>query len=425
MNFDPNYITNGYNLNTSHPIQPSAQEYLSYMKHVSIHSDDRDVIKFPNSALFDIELPEDITNVASVRLLSWSFPANYNTFSTTFNNLIMSFKITNPYNPSEYVVNNPLASAIYECLFLTQEDPYTIVITEGFYTPIQMVTELTNKMNEAVTNRIKKYFTDRSNTIINTFALYDRFVVVFNQVEQTIWFGNKADGFTLLNGDLFVLSQVQSVIQCTQNVGNVLPDFSNWGLPSNLGFTRNNISAISNDDGSLPRFYYGDVNYGDDGYWLLPNIELAGSRVHYLKCPNKINLMGPAYLYMEINGLNNIDETSPFNNSTFTRETNQTNGIVNAAFAKMAIPTTPISQWFDQNSIPYKYFTPPAERIRRLSIKIRYHNGKLADFNTFPFSFMLEFGILQPQILRQGKMVRADVNLTDNSLSLFRDKLKR
>jgi hypothetical protein len=135
--------------------------------------------------------------------------------------------------------------------------------------------------------------------------------------------------------------------------------------------------------------------------------------------------MGPAYLYMEINGLNNIDETSPFNNSQFTRETNQTNGIVNSAFAKMAIPTTPISQWFDQNSIPYKYFTPPAERIRRLSIKIRYHNGKLADFNTFPFSFMLEFGVLQPQILRQGKMVRADVNLTDNSLSLFRDRLAK
>lgn len=423
MNFDPNYITNGYNLNTSHPIQPNAQEYLSYMKHVSIHSEDRDLIKFPNSSLFEIELPEDINNVVSVRLLSWSFPANYNTFSTTFNNLTMSFKITNPYNPSEYVVNNPLSSAIYQCLFLTQDDPYIIVISEGFYTPIQMVTELTNKMNEAVTNRIKKYFTDTSNQLANTFALYDRFVVVFNQVEQNIWFGNKADGFTLLNGDLFLLSQSTPILQCSQNLGNVLPDASNWGLPSNLGFTRNNISAISNV-GFLPRFYYGDVNYGDDGYWLVPNVELVGSQVYYLKCPNKINLMGPAYLYMEINGLNNIDETSPFNNSVFTRETNETNGIVNASFAKMSIPTTPISQWFDQNSIPYKYFTPAADRIRRLAIKIRYHNGKLADFNTFPFSFMLEFGVLQPQILRQGKVVRADVNLYDNRFTV-RDKLAK
>ena len=410
MNFNPNYITNGYNLNTSHPIQPNAQEYMSYMKHVSIHSEDRDIVKFPNSSLFEIELPEDITNVVSVRLSNWSFPSNYSTFSTTFNNLTMSFKITTPYNPSEYVVNNPLASAIYQCLFLTQDDAYNIIIEEGFYTPSQMVTELTNKFNEAVTNRIKQYFTDTSNTLASTFLLYDRFVVVYNQVEQNIWFGNTADGFTLLNGDIFLLSQLPPIIQCSQNVGNVLPDFSNWGLPSNLGFTRNNISAVSKE----PRFYYGDVNYGDDGFWLIPNVELVGSQVYYLKCPNKINLMGPAYIYMEINGLNNIDETSPYNNSKFTRETNETNGIVNAAFAKLSIPTTPISQWFDQNSLPYKYFSPPAERIRRLAIKIRFHNGKLADFNTFPFSFMLEFGVLQPQILRQGKVVRADGNLYDS-----------
>ena len=118
---------------------------------------------------------------------------------------------------------------------------------------------------------------------------------------------------------------------------------------------------------------------------------------------------------MEINGLNNIDETSPFNVSTFTKETNETNGIVNSAFAKMAIPTTPLSQWFDRDSIPYKFFTPPAERIRRLAIKVRFHNGKLVDLSTFPWSFMLEFVVLQPQILRSGKVVRADVNLFASS----------
>jgi hypothetical protein len=120
--------------------------------------------------------------------------------------------------------------------------------------------------------------------------------------------------------------------------------------------------------------------------------------------------MGPAYIYMEIAGLNNIDETSPYDLTKFTQETNETNGRVNSAFAKMAIPTTPLSQWFDRDSIPYKYFNPPADRIRRLSIKIRFHNGKLADFSTFPYSFMLEFGILQPQILRRGKVARADGN---------------
>ena len=110
--------------------------------------------------------------------------------------------------------------------------------------------------------------------------------------------------------------------------------------------------------------------------------------------------MGPAYFYMEIAGQNSIDETSPYNLSKFTQQTNDTNGIVNSSFAKIAIPTTPISQWFDRDSVPYKIYLPPAERIRRLKIKIRYHNGELVNFGTFDYSFMLEFFILQPQQTR-------------------------
>ena len=30
MNFNPNYITNGYTLNTGHPIQPNAQELQAH-----------------------------------------------------------------------------------------------------------------------------------------------------------------------------------------------------------------------------------------------------------------------------------------------------------------------------------------------------------------------------------------------------------
>jgi hypothetical protein len=119
--------------------------------------------------------------------------------------------------------------------------------------------------------------------------------------------------------------------------------------------------------------------------------------------------MGPAYIYMEIEGLNCIDETSPYNLSTFTAHTNQTNGVVNSAFAKIPIISTPISQWFDSGMIPYKYFNPPAERIRKLKIKIRYHNNVLVDFGSFDYSFMLEFNLLKPQNERK-------YNITDASM---------
>ena len=107
--------------------------------------------------------------------------------------------------------------------------------------------------------------------------------------------------------------------------------------------------------------------------------------------------MGPAYFYMEIDGLNCIDETSPWNLSKYTIQNSGTNGTVNSSFAKIAIPTTPLSQWFDEDTAPYKYFNPPAERIRKLAIRLRYHNGQNVDFGQFEYSFMIEFNLLTPQ----------------------------
>jgi hypothetical protein len=108
--------------------------------------------------------------------------------------------------------------------------------------------------------------------------------------------------------------------------------------------------------------------------------------------------MGPSYFYIDIDLLNNIDETYPFNVSGFTNTTNETNGKVNSAFAKIAIPTTPLSQWFEtEGSESYKIFDPPAERIRRLKIKLRYHDGSPVNFDTFPFSFSLQFTLFNAQ----------------------------
>jgi hypothetical protein len=411
MNFDTDYISKNYNLHTNHPIQASAQEYLSYNKYVSIHSEDRDIIKYPNASVFEIEMPEDINKVVSVRLADWSFPANYNTFADEFGNLTMTFKITNPYNPSQYDVSDHLLEGIYECLFLTQTNVYTIIIETGFYTPQQMVTELTNKFNEAVTIHIKEYFTNqiKFQELLDSLN-YNRFVIVYNEVKQNIWFGNTSDGFTITTSIDYALLKNTTVIQCKFNrTGQTLPDYSNGGLPGHLGLTIVDTPAVS-IAGYSPRFYYGDVNYGDDGFWLVPP-SFTGSQVYYIDSPNKVNLMGPAYLYMEIDGLNNINETSPFNDNAFTRQTNETNGRVNTAFAKIPIPTTPLSQYFDKNEYPFKYFSPPAERIRRLSIRIRYHNNRTVDFSTFPFSFLLEFNTLQPQILRKGKIVSSTGNL--------------
>jgi hypothetical protein len=404
-----------FELNNNHPIIPNSNQYFLDRKFVSINSEDRDMIKYPVSSEFEIELPQDYLNVQSVKLYSWSFPANYNVFSIDLQNVYMSFKITEPYNPGAHGVSDPLAEAIFAALYNNINNNYGIFVENGFYNPTQMATELTNKFNEAITKYLKIIFVNpvfaaTHPTAAALFNTYNRFAIVYNNVGQKIWFGNTADRFTLTNSSPFSVTQ-QATYACINK--NILPNYSNIGLPGFVGLTRNDTGSFSTAEYAAlggdfaknftspypyPRFYYGDVSTtGDDGYWLLPDPLLTGSVVYFVQPTYKINFMGPDYIYMEIAGLNHIDETVPYNVSEVTTTTNLTNGIVNSCFAKIPISTTPLSQWFDNSMEPFKYFNPPAERIRKLKIKFRYHDNSTVNFGIFPFSFMLEFNLIKNQ----------------------------
>lgn len=408
-----------------HPLQQNSQDYLSYKKYVSIHSEDRDILAFPNASEFEIEMPEDIINISTMKLTNWAFPSNYDTFSEFNKNITMYFKIIQPYNPFLNGETDILYKEIYNALTNYNTKPiinnlketcgyFKIVIEEGFYNPTQLATELTNKFNEAVTKVINNYLIENNlNNVLETFQNnngYNNFVIVYNNVSQKIWFGNRIDSFQLVNEIVFLNHSLNDDFICKKNQ---LPDFSNWGLPSNLGLIRNNISSVPPPDlnYNYVRFYYGDVFSNDNGFWLTPatnystNCTMQGAIVQYIECPYKINIFGPSHIYMEVFKYNSIDETVPYNVNSFTLTTNETNGIVNSAFAKIPIVSTPLTQYYDGPENAYKFFNPPIERIRRLKFKFRYHNGIIVDFATFPFTFTLEFTILLPMINRAVKLV--------------------
>jgi hypothetical protein len=408
-----------------HPLQQNSQDYFPYKKYVSIHSEDRDILAYPNSSEFEIELPEDIINISTMKLMDWSFPANYDTFSLLNNNITMYFKIIKPYNPINNGDNDPLRISIYNALInynqkylinnvKESKGIYSITIEEGFYNPSQLTTELTNKFNEVVTKVINNYLIENNLiNLLNQFQNnngYDHFIIVYNNVSQKIWFGNQLDGFQLNNELVFLSNSLNENYICKKNQ---LPDFSNWGLPSNLGLPRENINSIPPSDltYNYVRFYYGNIVNNDNGFWLTPpsidnsGNNLRGAVVQYIECPYKINIFGPSHIYMEIYKYNSLDETSPYNINSFTLTTNETNGIVNSAFAKIPIVSTPLTQYYDGPADAYKFFNPPIERIRRLRFKFRYHNGTLVDFSTFPFTFTLEFSTLLSMINRAVKFV--------------------
>jgi hypothetical protein len=421
-----------FNVNSNHPITPNSQEYMTIKKYVSIHSEDRDITKYPNSALFDIELPQDYLNVVKIRLESWSFPSNYYSFSKDNFNILLSFYITNIYDP--YLMSSNLETAIQSALLAHKTTPYILLIEEGFYNPPQMAHELTTKMNHVVSVYISSFLETYNTTNgfnvgdpaylsqsdIDTFNSYkntgtggyEEFVVVYNIVGQKIWFGNRSSGFSirpfaatiqgLLNNTEFdqILCQQHLVYPQYLNGNGIREENSNQGLCFNLGFLKDPANSLSLPVGDSYRFYYGDVVYpNDNGFWLRPDPNKPESKVYYLSPPCQINFMGPSYIYIELDGLNHIDELNPYAETKFTKTTNETNSRVNSAFAKIGVVSAPITEFYDNDYVPYKFYNPPAERIRKLKIRLRYHNNMLVNFGTFSFSFMLEFTLLTPQKL--------------------------
>jgi hypothetical protein len=423
-----------FNVNSNHPITPNSQEYMTVKKYVSIHSEDRDITKYPSSSVFDVELPQDYLNVVKIRLESWAFPSNYYSFSKENFNILLSFYITEIYDP--YLIINNLEFAIQSALLAHQHDPYITFIEEGFYNPPQMAQELTNKMNYVVSVYISSYLETYNSTLsaedaylsltqddidyFNSYKNtghggYEEFVVVYNIVGQKIWFGNRSSGFSispfsttiqgLFNNTEFtdIICQQHLVYPEYLNGNSVREENSNQGLCFNLGFLKDPINSSSLPVGDSYRFYYGDTplsgGLSDNGFWLRPDPNKPESKVYYIVPPCQINFMGPSFIYMELDGLNHIDELNPYALTNFTKTTNETNSRVNSAFAKIGVVSAPITEFYDNSYVPYKFYNPPAERIRKLKIRIRYHNNRLVNFGTFSYSFMLEFTLLTPQKL--------------------------
>ena len=124
-------------LNQTHPLIPREQNYVLDRKIITIHSNDRDISKWPKANHFEIELPEDITNVQSIRLAEITMPNSHYVFTNAYQNTKLSFEISD--------VGVPTSRHIIE-------------ISEGSYTADQLAIEIATKMNQAVSQGKKKFF---------------------------------------------------------------------------------------------------------------------------------------------------------------------------------------------------------------------------------------------------------------------------
>jgi hypothetical protein len=359
------------------------------------------VNKWPNPNHFEVMLPTSYVNVESMRLLDISLPVNFYSFSNSLQNTKLDFSVT--FDLADFV--DPFGNAVTVNA--------SINIDEGFYTPEQLSNELTSKMNRAIQDILVNYISVIYNAQYITYLTthpgdYAYFIVYFNTTSQKYWFGNVYNSFTLL----FDTELLYDISNCQINI-NAWRQYTKWGLPSYLGFGREEYIStqsytplyvdhvlVNTSTTGIPNSIY-DVSLNSP--YIMLNPASSSNPVYYVKAPCMPKLLGDNCIYLEVNKYNTYDEICPYSSSTSAAYKNDYCAKTNSAFAKIYVTGTPYSVTFESSNgflNNMSYFDPPLERLSKLEFKFRYHDGRLVDFQDFPFTFTIEVNMLRNEILK-------------------------
>jgi hypothetical protein len=404
-----------YVLKQDHPLIPREQTYSINRKLLTVHSEDRDINKWPNANHFELQLPQTYTNVETIALVEYSFPTYYNTFSNENQNTKITLIAT-------------VAMAGYGTT-----NPIVVTISPGFYSPVQLATEMQNRLNSAI------------RALSLSLATYDNFRVFYDEVRQRLLFGNKTDPFMFVYDSPYnppissdansytsprcsgpCISQANATPQTQQPSANIRwNQYTNWGLGYNLGFTKCLLSDCGNPSDVInankatasavtqsQSVYYVNPTPPTIGYeWL--TVSLGGTG-YVLVPPNPPSLNGHSDMYLEIDKYNYEDEMQPYSAHTTSGRNNDYNGVVNAAFAKIPLRTKPTKL---VSALEYMYgdqpvdtsegmssFFPPLDKLSKLKFKFRYHDGTLVDFGGQNFSFTIALYMYRDEIARSNQL---------------------
>ena len=151
------------------------QSFVVDKKILSVHSEDRDITKWPTSTVFEIEIPVEYKNVVSLRLSDIELPSYY-VFTAKNQNITFVASLGGVQR--------------------------TVTIKEGTYSPIQLSLELMGQLNNA-----------------------------FSDTRFQVFFSLTSTKFTFLHPEEFSLH--------FNSAGNTTYDqYTQWGLGSYLGFCK-------------------------------------------------------------------------------------------------------------------------------------------------------------------------------------------
>ena len=112
---------------------------------------------------------------------------------------------------------------------------------------------------------------------------------------------------------------------------------------------------------------------------------------------NQTTNRGQTHVYMEIEKFNSIDELEPYPVNSNSVKYNRAGGRKDSSFA--VIPIVPYQsdhQYTTDGSdhASVSYYNPPIEKVSKLKIKFRYHDGRLVDFGDKELHVTIELNSL-------------------------------
>lgn len=334
-----------YSLGAGKPLINREQSYVLDRKLLTVHSEDRDVSKWPNANEFEIVLPQQLLNVQSLRLVEIEVPTKINNISNLNQNNQFFFR----YNGGNSLL---------------------ITVPDGLYTETGLASEIQRLMRIAGGNTdIVVTFTPLSVTSSKSF-----FNFTTDVINTCILEFSKCPPYSCT-------SSVPPFSVSTEN--KIFANTFNWGLAYNLGFNKKTytVNAVNR-------------NISSD---FTPN--LTPDQCMYMEI-EKYN----SYDELYSNNQSDFDHNSN-SNIKLVNGNNSYTGKVNSAFAKIPLITIAADgHVFESRNIGLQnitHYDPPNERIARLKFKFRFHDGRLLDFASNQFNFTLEFNMLRNEMGKQ------------------------
>jgi hypothetical protein len=252
---------------------------------------------------------------------------------------------------------------------------------------------------------------------------YEKFKIVIDEVSTRFNIGNLVDNFEIITDKenyyaVEILNLIReigrgalSTYQSNLDTSQFMPKSSGycddvifytddlkWGLPIYLGLEGFEVTEeFSYDTGEfretngiyVPTYYY----YDKSSPKYQPFKRLSGgfeeASIFLLVPTYQLDVKGEPYFFMDLDKLNCIDEVAPYKETEFSIINNISTGNPNSAFAKLPLSILD-DVAYSGSQATTKTYTPPLDRLRKLSIRLRFHNGRPVNFGVQPFSFVLQ-----------------------------------